>query len=78
MFWGIALIWASFDALQWQAFVRNATKELAFVVAPLAIGMFSPRRLAVRGSRAPDRPKRREICDVGNNRLFLTALVFRR
>lgn len=47
MFWGIALIWASFDALQWQSFVRNVPKEVIFVAAPLAIGMFSPRKLVV-------------------------------
>jgi len=47
MFWGIALVWASFDALQWQVFVRNVPKEVAFVAVPLTIAMVSPRRLAV-------------------------------
>jgi hypothetical protein len=47
MFWGIALVWASFDALQWQAFVRNVPKEVTFVAGPLAIAMVSPRRLVV-------------------------------
>jgi hypothetical protein len=47
MLWGIAVVWASFDALQWQSFVRNVPKEVIFVAAPLAIAMFSPRKLAV-------------------------------
>src|SRR5215469_18160795 len=47
MFWGIALVWASFDALQWQVFVRNFPKEVVFVLVPLTIAMVSPRRLAV-------------------------------
>jgi hypothetical protein len=47
MFWGIALVWASFDALQWRAFIHNVPKEVAFVAIPLAIAMVSPRRLAV-------------------------------
>jgi len=47
MFWGIAFVWATIDALNWQSFARNLPKELIFVAAPLAIAMLSPRRLLV-------------------------------
>jgi hypothetical protein len=45
--WGIALVWASLAALQWQSFVHNIPREGAFVLVPLAIAMSSPRRLVV-------------------------------
>jgi hypothetical protein len=45
--WGIALLWASLDALHWQSFVHNIPMEVAFVLVPLAIAMSSPRRLVV-------------------------------
>ena len=46
-FWGVPLVWASFDALRWTTLSQNWWKELAFVALPLAIAMLSPRKLLV-------------------------------
>jgi len=46
-FWGVALFWASLDALHWDSFSQNWWRELLFVAIPLGIAMLSPRRLLV-------------------------------
>jgi len=46
-FWGVPLVWASFDALHWATFPHNWWKELLFVALPLGLAMLSPRKLLV-------------------------------
>jgi hypothetical protein len=45
LFWGIALVWASFDALKWILFKQHLLSEAIFVAVPFLLALLSPRRL---------------------------------
>jgi hypothetical protein len=44
MTWGIALVWASLDALDWNTFTSHLGVEIVSVGIPLLFALFSPRR----------------------------------
>jgi len=46
MFFGVALLWAFFDAtLHWEAFKTHLIGEIVSVVIPLTLALLSPRRV---------------------------------